>query len=77
MKSLTEEYNGNSKKFPNTATKQDLKEAHKVKMMKKKILADRMDRGIKPHILANLSKNHPHYGDTPLEHESRKRQNNS
>jgi hypothetical protein len=31
----------------------------------------------KPHIFANISKNHEFYGDTPKEHEQRKREKSS
>lgn len=55
---------------------QVLKDNHKIKMEQKRIMREHFyNEHQDPFILANLSKNHPHYGDTPRENEARK--NNS
>lgn len=64
--------------LPNTATKQEIKDAHKIELAARKILRERYRKMLpKRHIFANLSKNHPFYGDTPSEHERRKLQEKS
>lgn len=63
-----------TKRLGNGATKRDLIDAHRIKMEMKKILNDHNSKtyATREHIFANLSKNHPHYGDTPRENADRK-----
>lgn len=60
-------------------TKEMLRDAHKVKMEAKKIL-NAHNRDLyrtNEYIMANLSVNHPNFGDTPQEDEKRKRSEKS
>jgi len=62
------------KKLSRDATKEEREIAHKVEMAKRKLIREHNNQkyGQGPYILANISKNHEHYGDTPQEHERRK-----
>ena len=59
-------------KLGNRATKRERLAAHRAKLEMKQ-RDDFVE--VHPHVFANISKNHEHYGDTPAEHEQRK--NNS
>jgi hypothetical protein len=64
-----------TKRLGNRAIKADIRDAHRVKMMAKRIINDHNAKEAgwnKDHTFANLSVNHEHYGDTPQEHEARK-----
>lgn len=63
------------KKLGNSATRAELREAHRIKMEMKRIIQEHNHKealDYKDYVLANLSKNHEFYGDTPVEHERRK-----
>lgn len=62
------------KMFPNDTSKNDLSDNHRIKMGMKKLMRDKRVTPA-PYILANLSKHHPNYGDTPAQDWQRK--NNS
>ena len=66
--------NEKNKRLGNQATKRELRDAHRVKMEAKRIINDYNTKAYatREYILANISKNHEHYGDTPSEHERRK-----
>lgn len=57
--------------------KQTLRDAHRIKMEMKNILREQRRPRTKPHILANISRHHTNYGETPIECELRMRENNS
>lgn len=61
-------------KLPSTATAQERKDAHKVKMEAKRLLNEYNRETYQDgrFILANISQWHEHYGDTPAAHEARK-----
>jgi hypothetical protein len=66
------------KTLPRDCEEKDRREIHRIKMEMKEYLRKHPSRQMpKPHILANISKHHEFYGDTPAEHEARKRENNS
>ena len=62
------------KRLDSTATRQERSDAHKVKMLARKLVNNHNTERYKntDHIFANLGQNHPQYGDTPTEHEKRK-----
>ena len=75
---LVERFRGKAcKTLPCDASAQEKRDMHRIKMEMKRILRAQMQPDVKPHILANISRNHEHYGDTPIEHERRKVENNS
>ncbi len=55
--------------------KADRLDLHKIKMQMKGFMRDMRDALPVPHILANISKHHKHYGETVAQHNQRK--NNS
>lgn len=69
------------KKLGNHATKRERAEAHRAKMEIKRIEYETMREdlmtGPQPWVFANLSRDHEFYGDTPREHEERKRAENN
>lgn len=66
------------KKLPRDCEEKDRKEIHRIKMEMKEFLRRHPSRQMpKPHILANISKHHENYGETPQECEDRMRKNNS
>jgi hypothetical protein len=66
------------KKMSRESKKKELKEVHRIKMEIKEWMRNKLHRDWPvPHILANISRNHKHYGDTPQEHAKRKLENNS
>jgi len=62
------------KKLGNHSTKAERAEAHRIELEMREM--QRAHNAIhsrdRSFIFANLSKNHPDYGDTPSEHEARK-----
>ncbi len=67
--------NNKCKRLGNRATKAELREAHRVKMMAKEIVREHNSKeyGSREYVLANISQHHEHYGDKPQEHEARKK----
>jgi hypothetical protein len=66
------------KRLGNHSTKAERAEAHRVEMEMRRAkyeLAAKELADDTPWVLANLSRDHEHFGDTPSEHEKRK--NNS
>lgn len=61
-------------KLSNKATVKERAEAHRNKMLAKQASRDLNSRRYADngYIFANISKNHEHYGDTPVDHEKRK-----
>jgi hypothetical protein len=62
------------KRLPSTATKQERREAHLIKMAAKKILRERMYASNKTieYVPANLGVDHPDYGMNWAEHSAEK-----
>ncbi len=63
------------KRLSRNHTKQDRLDLHKIKMRAKKYMRDMRQSEPVQHILANLSKHHPNYGNTVVQETERK--NNS
>lgn len=63
------------KKLGNRATKGDRADAHRIKMEMKTALREHRSKEAldkRTYVLANISREHPCYGDTPAENEARK-----
>lgn len=63
--------NNKCKRLGNHATKAERAEEHRVKMEMKRV-RDTFNHEPRHYTLANLSQNHPDYGDQPQEHERKK-----
>jgi hypothetical protein len=78
MQELHERFKGKScKRLPKDSCLKERKNVHRIKMEIKEYLRKNVEPPVKPHILANISKHHKHYGETPQENMSRMLKNNS
>ena len=62
------------KRLPVDATREEIAQAHKIELGARAIIRQHNSERHRntDHIFANLSKNHPNYGETPAEHDRRK-----
>jgi hypothetical protein len=75
---LYERFKGKScKRLPKDSVLKERKNVHRIKMEIKEMMRRQRSVPAKPYILANLSKHHPNYGDTPQQDMQRKLENNS